>query len=409
MPDVQAGISWFVSVLNGVDITAGEYESRFGEEFRAQVPFDTAFQSVLAQFRPLAPYKIVDTDSAGTRGEATIEASDGTRLRIVAEVDQDGVITTLFIQPTEQPELNDPPGSVAEAFERLAEIGQLRAIAAEVTGDACVPIANRVENEAAPLGSVFKLYVLAALGDSIAAGDIAWTDPVTIREELKSIPTGTLQDRAAGDVVTVREAAELMISISDNTAADHLIDLLGRETIERSQTEHGNSSAQLNLPFLDTREFAALKIGPASDLRDPQWIEGDEQTRRSILDQLAEISADDLPVAEWVTPVDPDRVEWFATPADLCRLALSLIDLTEEVPEIGEILEINPGIPAAEGTWDRVWFKGGSEPGLAAVWWVTEAGGRVFVTAGSVVDPDVAFDTTEAILLFGAVRDLLLP
>ena len=31
-------------------------------------------------------------------------------------------------------------------------------------------------------------------------------------------------------------------------AQHHLIDLLGRETIEGSQTEHGNTSAGLNLP-----------------------------------------------------------------------------------------------------------------------------------------------------------------
>ena len=99
----------------------------------------------------------------------------------------------------------------------------------------------------------------------------------------------------------------------------------------------------------------------------------------------------------------------FASPADLCTLAVGLIDLAESVPEIGEILQINPGIPAEPGTWDTLWFKGGSEPGLAAVWFVTRADGRTFVTAGSVVDPEAVIDTEEAILLFAAARDLLSP
>jgi beta-lactamase class A len=408
-PDVQAAIGWFVSLLNGTDISAEEYETRFGEEFRAQVPFDTAFQTVLEQFRPLGPFNIVETNDSGTRGDAIIEAADGTRLRVLAEVDANDVITTLLIQPTEQPQLEDPPATVDEAFSRLSEIGELHAITAEVTDGVCTPIAAISPDESAPLGSAFKLYVLAALGEAIAAGDIDWEDDVTIRDELKSIPTGILQDRSDGDVVSVLEAAQLMISISDNTAADLLIDLLGRETIETTQTEYGNSAPERNTPFLTTREFAALKIGPGSGLRDPQWIEGDEAARRSLLAQLADITADDLPITDWVDPIDPDLVEWFASPSDLCTLAIRMGDLVSVVPEIGDILEINPGVPADETVWDRIWFKGGSEPGLVAVWWVTEVDGRVFVTAGSVVDPDTVIDTNEAVLLFAAVRDLLSP
>ncbi|MGD2101414.1 MAG: Cpe/LpqF family protein, partial [Acidimicrobiia bacterium] len=78
--DARSAIAWFVSLLNGEDITADEYAARFGDEFRSQVPFETAFQSVLEQFRPGAPYKIVETSGTGTSGEAIIEASDGTRL-----------------------------------------------------------------------------------------------------------------------------------------------------------------------------------------------------------------------------------------------------------------------------------------------------------------------------------------
>lgn len=407
--DAQEAIAWFLSLLNGTEISAEEYEARFGDEFRAQVPFDTAFQSVLAQFRPLGPFQSVETDGTGASGNTTIEAADGTRLRIIAEVDADGVITTLFLQPAEQPALENPPSTIDEAFARLSEIGELHAITAEVTDGACALVDTVSPDEAAPLGSAFKLYVLATLGDAIDAGDVKWDDEVTIRDELKSIPTGTLQDRPDGDVVSVLETAQLMIAISDNTAADLLIDLLGRETIEDTLAGYGNSEPQLDIPFLTTREFAALKIGPGSGLRDPQWIEGDEAQRRALLAQLADITADDLPVSDWVEPIDPDRVEWFASPSDLCTLAVEMTDLVSAVPEIGDILEINPGIPSNDGSWDRIWFKGGSEPGLVAAWWVTEADGRVFVTAGSVVDPDTVIDTNEAILLFAAARDLLSP
>lgn len=304
--------------------------------------------------------------------------------------------------------LENPPATVEEGFEQLAASGDLRAVAAELVDGECVPVEEAHAGEPAPLGSVFKLYVLAALGDAVLSGDIAWDDEIAIRDELKSPPSGVLQDRHDGETVTVREAAELMISISDNTATDHLIDLLGRQTVEAALTTYDNTTPQLNTPLLNTREFMALKVGPASGLA-VQWLGGDEEARRGILAQISDITPSDLPIEEWVEPIDPDRLEWFASPNDLCALAVHVVELATSVPEIGEILATNPGIPADPGTWTHIWFMGGSEPGLLAVWWVTTSDDRLFVTAGSVVNPESVIDTDQATLLFAAVRDLLSP
>lgn len=407
-PDVHAEIDWFVSVLNGEELTAAEYESRFNEEFRQQVSYQ-ALQPILDQFRPAAPFTVVDRTGEGSSGEAVIESTTGQRARVLAQIDDEARFTTLLIQPTEAPTLEDPPETVDEAFDRLADIGHLGAITAEVVDGSCDIVDSVAVEDPAPVGSVFKLYVLAALGEAIAAGELSWDDTVTIEEGMKSIPTGELQTREAGSEVSLLEAARLMISISDNTAADLLIDLLGREEVEAVQARFGNTMPELNMPFLTTREFAALKVGPASGLRDPQWIEGDEADRRAILEQISDITPSDIPVQDWIEPVDPDLVEWFASPRDLCGLAVGLIDLSESVPEIGQILEINPGVPAEAGTWDRIWFKGGSEPGLLATWWVTQAGGQTFVTAGSVVDANATIDSDLAVLLFAAARDLSAP
>lgn len=406
--DVQAEIDWFVTILNGEELTTEEYEARFSEEFRQQVPYDS-IQPILDQFRPDAPYSVVDRTGEGPSGDAVIESAAGDRVRVVAEVDDQRRFTILVLQPTAAPTLDDPPDSVDEAYQRLTEMGQVGAMTAEVVGGACAPINAMNTADPAPLGSVFKLYVLAAVGEAVAAGDLTWEDTVTIEDGLKSIPSGQLQNREAGSEVTVLEAAQLMISISDNTAADHLIDLLGRETVEAVMADYGNTTPELNMPFLTTREFAALKVGPASGLRDPQWIEGDEAERRAILEQISDITVGDIPVQDWTEPIDPELVEWFADPGDLCALALGLLDLAETVPEVAQILEINPGIAAPEGTWDRIWFKGGSEPGQLATWWLTESGGRTFFTFGSVVNPGEVLDTQEGLLLLAAARDLLAP
>lgn len=308
---------------------------------------------------------------------------------------------------TSPPPLDNPPATVDEAFQRLTKLGTARALSAEIDDDGCAVLDEVDADGAAPLGSAFSLYVLAALGSAVESGTLSWEDQIVIRDELKSIPPGELQDRPDGTTVSVLEAAKLMISISDNTASDHIIDLLGRNRIEQALRDHGNQNAELTTPFPGTRELTALKIGPAEGLRRPGWVEGDEAERRAILDQVADISTGDLPIEEWVEPIDPDVVEWFASPIDMCRLAVDLLAMGETMPEIGDILEINPGITAESDTWDRIWFKGGSEPGLLTGWWVTEKEGRNYVTMGSVVDGEMVIDSDEAILLLAAARDLL--
>ena len=44
-----------------------------------------------------------------------------------------------------------------------------------------------------------------------------------------------------------------MIAISDNTATDHLIDLVGRDRVEAALTVFGHSDPAMTVPFLTTR------------------------------------------------------------------------------------------------------------------------------------------------------------
>ena len=65
------------------------------------------------------------------------------------------------------------------------------------------------------------------------------------------------------------------------------------------------------------------------------------------------------------------------------------------------------GLPDETRVWDEIWFKGGSEPGVVGMSWYLTFEERSFVVAGSVANEEQAFDQTEAVLLFGAMRDLL--
>ncbi len=112
---------------------------------------------------------------------------------------------------------------------------------------------------ARPTASQFKLFVLGALANEIAAGRISWDQTLTVTDAVRSIGNGpgSLQFAASGTQVSVEETATKMISISDNTAADMLIGLLGRNRVE-AQVRQWAANASANEPFLTTREMILL-------------------------------------------------------------------------------------------------------------------------------------------------------
>ena len=137
---------------------------------------------------------------------------------------------------------------------------QVRLLVAEVTGGSCRPVHGIDPGTAAPLGSAFKLYVLAALATAIAAGKVSWAQPLTVTAQLKSLLSDGLQNEPDGTRVSVQDAAAKMISISDNTAADMLINLVGRPAVEAALTTGGMADPSVNQPFLTTRELFILRL-----------------------------------------------------------------------------------------------------------------------------------------------------
>lgn len=394
-------------LFNGASLGEGEYQSAFTADFIANVPHADMVEVAEQVAATGSGWEIAEFEERDDLAAVVLVSapdSEPFRVQIALELVVPHRIATLLIQPAEPPVLDDHPADLETAADRLAELGTTRLVAAEVVDGECAPILDRGAEQPAPIGSVVKLYVLGAVADAVEAGDLAWDDPVEIVEGLKSVPTGVLQDEEEGTELSVREMAEAMISISDNTATDHLIGLVGRETVESALDAYGMADPSLDIPLMNTLELTALKVGPASGLA-TQWLAADEAGRRAILEQISDITPADIPIAEFDRPIMPDQIEWFATPLDLCRV---LVELGERGEPTTQILAVNPGVPDEDGLFEEVWFKGGSEPGLVAMSYLVERpDGRRFVLAGSVVDPEEDFDQLEATLLFGAMRDLL--
>jgi|SRR5215217_4743771 beta-lactamase class A len=202
------------------------------------------------------------------------------RARVGLTVDSRGLIADLDISPA----IAGPvPATWADVDAALRSVApDVRLLVANASDGSCQPLHSIDPATTGPFGSVMKLYVLYALGKAVAAGKVRWDQALTVTAPLKSLPSGVLQYEPDGTQISVLEAAVKMISISDNTAMDILIDLVGRSAVEAALTETGMAKPSLNRPFLTTRETFVLTLEQWPALA-KRYVAADEAGRRALL------------------------------------------------------------------------------------------------------------------------------
>lgn len=226
------------------------------------------------------------------------------------------------------------------------------------------------------IGSTFKLYVLSALVRSIARGEHRWDEVVPL--STRSFPSGQMQDWPPGTPVTLQTLATMMVSISDNTATDQLMQVLGREAVEAEVIASGHARPSAALPMMTTRELFLLKLGAEEQLQ--RYAAGTVATRRAI---LAGLTGQELDMGQMqaVFADGPHHigVEWYASAQDLAAIYRRLAD----DPVASGILAINPGMERGQfGPWTFAGYKGGSEPGvLNFSWLLRDPAGQPWVLA----------------------------
>ncbi|MGV8841286.1 MAG: serine hydrolase, partial [Bauldia sp.] len=303
----------------------------FGETFLAQVPAQQ-IALVLASFTTQYGALVSVTGSGGTLTTRLERAELPTQITL----DTDGRIIGLFFgNPV-------PIGGGVEGFvARIAALPGQTSVAVITNGELA---AGHRPEAALAVGSAFKLAVLAALSEAAAPGTrVDLDDIVFLEPSWRSLPTGILQDWRDGTAVTVATLANLMISVSDNTATDALIALLGRDAVE--------VFSERNRPFATTAEMFRLKATGNEGLL-AAWRTGDEAARRAILTELA---TQPLPAVDALSPTVTPDVEWFFNAFELCALLDETADMWA--------FDINPGLARRED-WASIAFKGGSEPGV---------------------------------------------
>ena len=83
---------------------------------------------------------------------------------------------------------------------------------------------SRRGDEKFPTASLIKVPILVTVYDLVARGQLSLDDPLTMLKIDKVPGSGIIQHLHDGMILTVRDAAWLMITISDNTATNLLLD-----------------------------------------------------------------------------------------------------------------------------------------------------------------------------------------
>ncbi|WP_157110247.1 serine hydrolase [Nocardia anaemiae] len=291
-----------------------------------------------------------------------------------------------------------PPDSWDVCDARLSSLGPRVCFAAMEIGPGgeCQLVHGLSPETLRPTGSAFKLYVLGALGQAVDEGSASWDEPLPIRDDLKSLPSGIMQDRPQGYTAPLSEYAELMVSLSDNTATDHLIHRLGRDAVECQLRLFGHSAPEANIPFLTTRAFFRFKSSPDSTLAQ-RYPDLPVSERRALLESLERQPLPDLPDI-WPEPREIDRIEWFASPIDICHAFAGLLRLDQS--EIGHALSrTDAGLSLDPSRFHTVWYKGGSEPGVITLHYLARtADDRLLATSLLISDPQASLVTLATIV-----------
>ncbi len=397
-------LQWVLDALNSasVQLTAADVTVAFAPSFLAQLSIDQ-LNTALQQVAAAGPFTVVSYTPVpgGFQAEARIDGPTASlSVGIAVDATAPNRIAGLLFKPVTSGPSAAPIGSWDEVDTALRGlVPEPSMLAAEIKVGRCAPMHTLGASQSLAIGSAFKLYVLGELAHQVSAGTVTWDQQLAVRDDWKSLPSGTMQNEAAGTQHTLAEFARQMISISDNTAADHLIHTLGRANVEQNLPAMGLADPSRMTPFITTRDMFVLKAAKDADLA-KTYLAADAAGRRALLDGAVAstpIAATDL--ADWTTPRQIDTLEWFASTADLCAAMATLRDLGGK-PGLGPVLDIlavNPGMPVDSARWPYVGFKGGSEPGvLQLTWLLRRADNRWFVLSITLDDPASAADHTLA-------------
>lgn len=381
-----------------------QFDTIFTAQFLEKVPpmqLRMIVGQVTAESGPCNSIRVTDQRSAyQVFAEGTTSSGWLLPFTLTVETTPPHKIAGLFVRPPVKPTVDI--NSVVDEFKGLP--GSASLMVADLSSG--ITLATHNSAERMPIGSTFKLYVLGSLLTSMHK----WEEVTFIDSSLYSLPSGVLQTWPHGSPITLHTLACQMISISDNTATDHLLHVLGQKAVQRHQAIMGHSAPEVNDPFLSTREMFLLKYSDQG-AQAHAYARADVAERHAILDHVRDtFSLADMSLSS--SPVLPDSVEWFASTAEVVRALdwFRIASTTQEGKTALDILEINPGLQLDRTKWKRICYKGGSEPGLINMSYLLQNNeGKWFALSATWLNTQAAVDDLKFAALVERTIRLLAP
>ncbi len=340
------------------------------------------------------PFTVTDVDVGAGHAKLDVLTSYGVAQTIELRTDDAGMVDRFNVELV-------PP--VVEEWSDIDELltgagARYSYQVAKVDDGRCVKVAGSNTDMSLPLASIFKLYVLLAVADAVKADTLEWTDTLTITEDAKAVGSSAFDDLDPGATVSVREAAQQMISASDNMATDLLIERLGPGAIERALVAAGHHDPASMTPFPTMHELFSVGWG-TPDLRE-QWKQASREGRAQLLQQTNSRPYEPDPKRTH-EPASDIGAEWYGSAADICRLHAALQKgAVGEAAPVKDILSAVPGIDLDRREWPYIGAKAGNLPGdLTFSWYAVDASGQPWVVSLQSNWPEFRSQTAAAWLM----------
>ena len=365
-------LAWVLGELRAPSTTIAEIREHFSSDYLARNPANQV-QQLLSDLRnAVSNPEIADLLTATPTSARAVVLNQGANagglfLSINSNLVSGGLITE-FSATTGFPR-GGSNVAASEAGNSLEQLGdKFSALAsntsmlvARIDNDQCRSIFEKDAQTPRPTGSIFKLWVLGAVAEEIRAGRLAATTMVPFDLDEVVIAGGAINDTPAGTQLSIRNLANLMLGVSDNTSTDLLHELVGRNRVEEILRTFGRRNRDLMTPFLSTNEQFHILWTLSPELASHYAAAPNAEQRDILINSIEPLG----PVTQFVQANQTALFDssWAASAFDVCRAYAGLRRFDNRSPEF-EIIEESAGAETAllsvRTRWDRVWSKGGS-------------------------------------------------